>query len=136
MFETLEEVKGQYLQGNKRFMKLVGFDFPKTQKAIKARTKKVKATLKEAKETVVAKAKAQQAQGAAAKSDVKVDNLKQIDGVGPKIESLLHVAGIKTFAQVAETSVRDLQEILDAAGPRFRSQDPSTWRAQAKRLAK
>jgi predicted flap endonuclease-1-like 5' DNA nuclease len=139
LLDTLEEVKGQYLKGNKRFMKLIGFEFPeprKVKKAIKAKTKAVENTLVEAGEKVAKKVKAAKANIPVAKSDDKKDDLKQVDGVGPKIESLLHVAGIFTFETLASTSVKDLQEILEAAGPRFRAQDPSTWRAQAKRLAK
>lgn len=138
LFDTLEEVKGQYLKGNKRFMKLIGFELPKprkVRKAIKAKTAKVETTVKKATKKVSRKVKVA-APKTTAKTTVKKDNLKQIDGVGPKIESLLQVAGINTFAKLAKTNVKDLQAILDTAGPRFRAQDPSTWRVQAKRLAK
>lgn len=62
----------------------------------------------------------------------KLDDLKIIEGVGPKIETLLKDAGIHTWAELAETSVDRLKEILDAAGPRYQIHDPSTWAAQAK----
>ncbi len=62
------------------------------------------------------------------------DDLKLIEGIGPKISSLLNAAGIMTFAQLASTSVTDLQAILDKAG--LRLGDPATWPEQAARAAK
>lgn len=69
---------------------------------------------------------------AAAKKAPKLDDLKIIEGVGPKIETLLKEGGVNTWAELAETSVDRLKEILDAAGPRYQIHDPSTWPAQAK----
>lgn len=62
----------------------------------------------------------------------KLDDLKIIEGVGPKIETLLKDGGISTWAELAAASVDRLKEILDAAGPRYQIHDPSTWPAQAK----
>lgn len=69
---------------------------------------------------------------AAAKKGPKADDLKIVEGVGPKIEQLLKEAGIETWQQLAETPVDRLKEILDAAGPRYQIHDPSTWPAQSK----
>jgi predicted flap endonuclease-1-like 5' DNA nuclease len=62
------------------------------------------------------------------------DDLKLIEGIGPKISSLLNSAGILTFAQLAATPVADLQAILDKAG--LRLGDPATWPEQAALAAK
>ena len=62
----------------------------------------------------------------------KLDDLKIIEGVGPKIETLLKDGGINTWAELAEAPVERLKEILDAAGPRYQIHDPSTWPAQSK----
>ena len=62
----------------------------------------------------------------------KLDDLKIIEGVGPKIETLLKEGGISTWAELAEASEDRLKEILEAAGPRYQIHDPSTWPAQAK----
>lgn len=121
--DTLEELKGQYIHGTKRFRKLFGFDMPKAKKALKG--KKVTKVRK----TITKKV-------ANAKSDVANDNLRNIEGVGPKIATLLNQAGITTFAQLAKTNIKDLQTILDAAGPRYKMHDPKTWRLQAKQLMK
>ncbi len=62
---------------------------------------------------------------------IKVDDLKMVEGIGPKIEGLLHEAGIKTWKDLAEAKVEDVQKILDEAGPRYRMHDPGTWARQA-----
>lgn len=57
------------------------------------------------------------------------DDLKRIEGIGPKIASLLRDAGIATFAQLAAADVERLREILAAAN--LRIADPTTWPEQA-----
>ncbi|MBA4849851.1 hypothetical protein [Emticicia sp. BO119] len=59
------------------------------------------------------------------------DDLKIVEGIGPKIEELFNKAGIYTFAQLADTSVSRMKEILDKAGSRFQIHDPTTWADQA-----
>lgn len=59
------------------------------------------------------------------------DDLKAVEGIGPKIEQLLHAAGIKTWKALSETPVTKIQEVLTAAGPRFALADPGTWPQQA-----
>ena len=61
----------------------------------------------------------------------KTDDLKIVEGIGPKIEELLHHADIKTWKALSETSVDRLKEILDAAGPNYQIHDPGTWAQQA-----
>ncbi|MCE7924634.1 MAG: hypothetical protein DYG98_16420 [Haliscomenobacteraceae bacterium CHB4] len=62
----------------------------------------------------------------------KWDDLKIVEGIGPKIAELFHKEGIKTWKQLADTSIDRLKEILDAAGPNFQIHDPGTWPAQAR----
>ena len=59
------------------------------------------------------------------------DDLRKIEGIGPKVSGLLVSAGITTFAQLANTDIARLQEILDAAGARYRIINPETWPEQA-----
>ncbi|MEO0042573.1 MAG: hypothetical protein RL329_2021 [Bacteroidota bacterium] len=59
------------------------------------------------------------------------DDLKKIEGIGPKIEELLNTAGIINFSQLCNTPQQRLQEILDAAGKRFAMHDPTSWTLQA-----
>lgn len=59
------------------------------------------------------------------------DDLKKIEGIGPKIAEIFNNDGILTFAQLAETSVEKMQALLDAAGSRYASHNPGTWAKQA-----
>jgi len=59
------------------------------------------------------------------------DDLKIVEGIGPKIEELLFKAGVNTYGHLAATSVQQLKDILAEAGPRFSMHDPGTWSAQA-----
>jgi ribosomal protein L27 len=62
----------------------------------------------------------------------KQDDLKIVEGIGPKIEQLLHDGGITTWLELSNAPVARIQEILDAAGPRYQMHNPATWGAQAK----
>ncbi len=68
----------------------------------------------------------------AAKKGPKLNDLKIIEGVGPKIEQILKEGGIETWDDLANASADRLKEILEAAGSRYQMHDPSTWPAQAK----
>ncbi len=65
----------------------------------------------------------------------KKDDLKAVEGIGPKIEKLLHAGGIKTWRELANTSVSKIQKILDDAGKRYALADPGTWPKQAEMAA-
>ena len=60
------------------------------------------------------------------------DDLKRIEGIGPKTASALQAAGITTFAQLAATSEEQLRNILKEAGVRA---NPTTWPEQAELAA-
>jgi predicted flap endonuclease-1-like 5' DNA nuclease len=63
---------------------------------------------------------------------VAPDDLKRIEGIGPKLSSVLQEAGIMTFAQLAAASPDRLRQILEAADPRLlRLADPASWPEQA-----
>lgn len=64
------------------------------------------------------------------------NDLKVVEGIGPKIEQLLKAGGIQNWSDLAAAPVSRLQEILDAAGDRYRIHDPGTWPRQAELLAK
>ena len=69
------------------------------------------------------------------KQKVKKDDLKKIEGIGPKIEQLFHEAGIYTFEELANSTNKKRLEILGAAGPRFKMHNPKTWAQQARLAA-
>lgn len=59
----------------------------------------------------------------------QVDDLKIIEGIGPKINMVLHEAGIATFADLAQADVEQLKKILLDAN--LRLADPTSWSQQA-----
>lgn len=63
------------------------------------------------------------------------DDLKKIEGIGPKIEGLLNEAGIMTWKDLASTEVAAIKTILDAAGPRYQMHDPGSWPNQSQLAA-
>lgn len=67
---------------------------------------------------------------AASPTEQPLDDLKRIEGIGPKISAMLQASGIQTFAQLAVTEIARLDEILRAANIR-RIADPGTWPEQA-----
>jgi hypothetical protein len=64
---------------------------------------------------------------------VKPDDLKKIEGIGPKVSSLLNDAGITTFQQMVEAGADKLEKILDDAALQMINAD--TWPEQAKMAA-
>ena len=66
---------------------------------------------------------------------IKQDDLKMVEGIGPKIEGLLHDAGITTWEQLANAPTEQVQAILDEAGPRYRMHQPTTWAKQGRLAA-
>ncbi|MDW8269266.1 MAG: DUF4332 domain-containing protein [Anaerolineae bacterium] len=58
------------------------------------------------------------------------DDLTRLEGIGPKVASVLKAAGIRTFAQLAATPVERLQDILREAGLQFLN--PESWPEQAR----
>ena len=63
------------------------------------------------------------------------DELKKIEGIGPKIAELLNNAGINTFSQLGATEVDRIKEILAEAGSRYAAHNPGTWPRQAQLAA-
>ncbi len=67
----------------------------------------------------------------AAKVASTKDDLKIIEGVGPKIEELLNAAGINSFKDLSESNTDALKAILEGGGKRYAIHNPSTWAEQA-----
>lgn len=63
-------------------------------------------------------------------SPAAVDDLKLIEGIGPRIAAVLGEQGITTFRQLSETPVERLRDILRSY-PNLRLADPATWPEQA-----
>ncbi len=63
---------------------------------------------------------------------IKENDLKIVEGIGPKIENLFHHFDIKTWRALSDVTVAKCQEVLDSGGDRFRVHDPASWPMQAK----
>lgn len=64
------------------------------------------------------------------------DDLKKLEGIGPKIEQVLNTAGIQNFEQLAAMTPDAIKPLLEAAGSQFRMHDPNSWPYQAELAAK
>jgi predicted flap endonuclease-1-like 5' DNA nuclease len=62
---------------------------------------------------------------------IKENDLKIVEGIGPKIDALFNATGITTWKELSETSTEKLQSILDAGGENYAIHNPSTWAKQA-----
>ena len=107
----------------------VAGSFASTPKVEKAPEPKAEAPKAEA-----PKAEAPKATGVYA--GLKSDNLQIIEGIGPKMESVLHDAGVKTWSNLAGKSHQELRGILDSHGDKYKIRNPSTWAEQATFAAK
>jgi predicted flap endonuclease-1-like 5' DNA nuclease len=66
---------------------------------------------------------------------VNLDDLTVVEGIGPKIASLLSDAGISTWRALSDAEPDRLRGVLQDAGPRYRVHDPGSWPRQAALLA-
>jgi predicted flap endonuclease-1-like 5' DNA nuclease len=83
---------------------------------------------KETEDETLAEAQASEERGLPPASD----KLTRIEGIGPKISSVLQEAGITTFAQLADATPEQIEQILAEADPRLpRLANPATWPEQA-----
>ncbi|MCL4143921.1 UNVERIFIED_CONTAM: hypothetical protein GTU68_060805, partial [Idotea baltica] len=104
---------------------------PAKKAAPKKETKKAEPKV-EAKAAAPKAEKAAPKKAAPKKATGKADDLKKIEGVGPKIASTLVEAGMATFADVAKATPEAISEII--AGVRG-NHVTDTWPAQAKLAA-
>lgn len=64
-------------------------------------------------------------------ASLKSDNLQIIEGIGPKMESVLHDAGIKDWSTLSTKSADELRGILDGHGDKYKIINPTSWSEQA-----
>ncbi|MEH6456773.1 MAG: helix-hairpin-helix domain-containing protein, partial [Cocleimonas sp.] len=58
------------------------------------------------------------------------DDLKKIEGIGPKIAEVLAEAGVSTFAALAKMDRDAIKTILETVST-LKSKEPKTWPQQA-----
>jgi predicted flap endonuclease-1-like 5' DNA nuclease len=68
-------------------------------------------------------------------TQVRMDDLKVVEGIGPKVEEVLHRDGIMTWKQLSNMQAERIKQLLVEAGPNFRILDPTTWPEQGGLLA-
>ena len=107
------------------------------KKAVKVEAKKAAPKKETVAKGAPKKEKAAPKKAAAKKTTAKAkpDDLKKVEGIGPKIAEIFNNAGILTFADLAKTSVKKLETILGEAGSRYASKNPGSWPKQAKMAA-
>jgi predicted flap endonuclease-1-like 5' DNA nuclease len=63
---------------------------------------------------------------------VTQDDLKIVEGIGEKIDSILKSRGIDTWMKLAQTDPGKIKEILlEVGGPQYNIHEPGTWPRQA-----
>ncbi|MDT0559658.1 50S ribosomal protein L21 [Ichthyenterobacterium sp. W332] len=102
----------------------------KKAKAEKASPKKVEPKAKAEPKAAAPKPVAKKA--APKKATGKADDLKKIEGIGPKIASTLVEAGVATFADLAKSKPEAISEIISGVRGNHVT---DTWPAQAKLAA-
>jgi predicted flap endonuclease-1-like 5' DNA nuclease len=64
--------------------------------------------------------------------EVGLNDLKIIEGIGPKIESLLRRSSIDTWKKLADADAEKISEFLvSEGGNKYKLHDPTTWSKQA-----
>ena len=66
----------------------------------------------------------------------KIDDLKVVHTIGPKMESILNENGIFTYATLNKTSVKNLETMLEKSDVNAKTYNFSDWKNQAKLAAK
>ena len=77
--------------------------------------------------------KAEKKEKSAKKS--KGDDLKIVEGIGPKAAEALVNAGVDTFEKLSKKSVEEIKNILVSASSTLAHLDPTTWAKQAELAA-
>lgn len=66
--------------------------------------------------------------------DDEPDDLTKIEGIGPKLQSILYLAGVKTFASLANHDADEIETLVKNGG--FKAPfDPASWPEQARLAA-
>lgn len=65
----------------------------------------------------------------------KGEDLKKVEGIGPKASEALVNAGVDTFAKLAVKTAEEIKEILVAESTTLSHLDPTTWPKQAELAA-
>ena len=81
------------------------------------------------------KATAKKAATPVVKKEILADDLSKIEGIGKKIAALLKKAGIVTYKDLAKSTIKNLNTLLQDAGNQYSMHNPASWPKQAKLAA-
>ncbi len=156
VFDALKTIKSQYKKGKTQVNTLIGKDIQDAmdqaakvaKKTVTNSAKKANALAKEATATAEKLNKnfskagktvinnVSESAGIVADLTIGRDDLKKINGIGPKVAELLENAGITNYATLATTSIAELKAILERAGSRYSLIDATLWPQEAQKLSK
>ena len=120
--DKADKIKVFKMKPRKRYRRTMGFRAERTTVEI--------ISLGGAKSAPKAKAAPKKA---SAKSTNKGDDLTKIEGIGPKIASVLTEQGIASYTDLSKAKVNKLESILEAA--KLSQHQPTTWPQQAQLAA-
>jgi small subunit ribosomal protein S2 len=89
----------------------------------------------EVSESKTATKRAPRGESKAEATETVIDDLTKVEGIGPKIAEIFQANGINSFADLAEKTEDDLNEILVAEGSTYATKNPASWPKQAKLAA-
>lgn len=104
----------------------------KTTGAVKSKTTSAKKVQAKSSSSSKKKTTVKKESAPVKKKSNKKDDLKVVEGIGPKIQELFNAAGIYSFDDLAAAKMTELRKILKDAGPRYRMHNPKTWPRQAR----
>jgi len=65
-------------------------------------------------------------------TEIGLNDLQIVEGIGPKIEKLLRRSSIDTWKKLADADAEEIREMLiTEGGARYKMHDPTTWSKQA-----
>jgi len=65
-------------------------------------------------------------------TEIGLNDLQIVEGIGPKIEKLLRRSSIDTWKKLADGDAEEIREMLiTEGGARYKMHDPTTWSKQA-----
>lgn len=136
IFNSLNTIKGQLKVSSKRVRNLIGWEQKEVDQVIKTTKKNIRNAKNKVAKMVPVKKMVSTVKVTPAPAAKKTTNndLKAISGIGPKMEEILNSAGIKTYEDLANSSLPTLKKVLENAGSRYKLINPTSWKNDAKTL--
>ncbi|MCB1859603.1 MAG: class I poly(R)-hydroxyalkanoic acid synthase [Gammaproteobacteria bacterium] len=146
-YKVLEEAPGSYVKA--RLGAEVKVEKPSSSEQVSVKMDKGAAKVKDSQSPAVSKAQAattpsspgeatsnttSHSEASSTKQPVPVDDLTQINGIGPALAKFLQSKGIISYAMLGAMEAEQIRALLDKEDSRYRRFNPSTWPAQARAL--